>query len=65
MTAQNVVGTINRMEELAEVIRGRGIVLHTDAAQAVGKIPSAFPFLGADLMTIASHKFSSAIDVPS
>ena len=57
MTAQNVVGTINRMEELAEVIRGRGIVLHTDAAQAVGKIPSAFPFLGADLMTIASHKF--------
>mgnify|MGYP001206854786 CR=1 FL=1 len=32
-------------------------VLHTDAAQAIGKIPSAFPFLGADLMTIASHKF--------
>jgi cysteine desulfurase len=57
MTAQNVVGTINRMDELAEVLRGRGVLLHTDAAQAVGKIPAAFPFLGADLMTLASHKF--------
>jgi cysteine desulfurase len=56
MTAQNVVGTINRIEELNEVVSGRGIVFHTDAAQAVGKIPTAFHFLGADLMTIAGHK---------
>lgn len=56
MTAQNVLGTINRIEELNEVVAGRGIVFHTDAAQAVGKIPTAFGFLGADLMTLAGHK---------
>lgn len=56
MTAQNVVGTINRIDELAEVLAGKRVVLHTDAAQAVGKIPTAFPFLGADLMTVAAHK---------
>jgi cysteine desulfurase len=56
MTAQNVVGTVNRMEELAEVLAGRGAVFHTDAAQAVGKIPCAFSFLGVDLLTVAGHK---------
>lgn len=56
MTAQNVVGTINRIEELAEVVCGRRILFHTDAAQAAGKIPTAFPFLGVDLMTIVGHK---------
>ncbi|MBL4845920.1 MAG: cysteine desulfurase [Planctomycetes bacterium] len=57
MTAQNVVGTINRVDELAEVLAGRRIVFHTDAAQAVGKIPTSFPFMGADLVTLAGHKF--------
>jgi cysteine desulfurase len=57
MHAQNVVGTINRVDELAEVVRGRGIVFHTDSAQTVGKIPTAFPFLGVDMMTVAGHKF--------
>lgn len=56
MTAQNVVGTINRIDELAEVVRGKGICFHTDAAQAAGKVPTAFPFLGVDMMTIAGHK---------
>ena len=57
MTAQNVVGTINRIDELNEVVAGRRILFHTDAAQAVGKIPTAIPFMGADLVTIAGHKF--------
>ncbi len=56
MHAQNVVGTVNRMDELAEVLAGRRVTLHVDAAQSVGKIPAAFPFLGADLMTVAAHK---------
>jgi cysteine desulfurase len=56
MAAQNVTGTINRTDDLAETLRGRGIVFHTDAAQAVGKIPTAFGFLGGDLLTIAGHK---------
>ncbi|RMG10161.1 MAG: cysteine desulfurase [Planctomycetota bacterium] len=57
MTAQNEVGTINRIDALAEVLRGRRVIFHTDAAQAVGKIPTAFPFLGADLVTVVGHKF--------
>ncbi len=57
MMAQNVVGTINRLDELADVLQGRRIVFHTDAAQAVGKIPTAFGFTGSDIMTIVGHKF--------
>jgi cysteine desulfurase len=56
MKAQNVVGTINRIDELAEVIAGRRICFHSDCSQAAGKVPTAFPFLGVDLMTIAAHK---------
>lgn len=56
MHAQNVVGTVNRIEELAEVLTGRGILFHCDAAQSAGKIPCAFPLLGVDLLTIAGHK---------
>lgn len=56
MSAQNVVGTINRIDELAEVVRGKSIEFHTDASQSAGKIPTVFPFLGVDLMTIAGHK---------
>lgn len=56
-SAQNVVGTINRVDELAEVLRGRRIVFHVDAAQTVGKVPTSFPFTGADLMSVAGHKF--------
>lgn len=56
MHAQNVTGTINRIDELAELFCGRRKALHTDAAQTVGKIPTAFSFLGADLMTVVGHK---------
>jgi cysteine desulfurase len=57
MVAQNVVGTINRIDELNEVVAGRRVIFHTDAAQAVGKIPTGIPLMGADLVTIAAHKF--------
>lgn len=57
MHAQNVVGTVNPVDELAEVLRGRPILFHVDAAQSVGKIPASFLFSGADFMTVAGHKF--------
>ena len=57
MHAQNVVGTVNPVDELAEVLRGRPILFHVDAAQSVGKIPASFLFSGADFMTVAAHKF--------
>lgn len=56
MHAQNEVGTVSPVDELAEVLRGRRILFHVDAAQSAGKIPSAFPFLGCDLLTVAAHK---------
>jgi cysteine desulfurase len=54
--ANNEVGTINRLAEIAGVVRGRRIAFHSDAIQTAGKIPTAYPFLGVDLLSVAAHK---------
>jgi cysteine desulfurase len=56
MHANNEVGTIQPIEEVAHLAKSRGIVFHTDAAQSVGKIPTQVRSLGADLLSIAGHK---------
>ena len=56
MHANNEVGTIQPIAEIAEVARRRGILMHTDAAQSVGKIPTRVDDLGVDLLSIAGHK---------
>ncbi|NMG32641.1 cysteine desulfurase family protein [Aromatoleum evansii] len=57
MHANNEVGTIQPVAEIAAVTRSRGILLHTDAAQSAGKVEVNVDRLGADLLTLAGHKF--------
>jgi cysteine desulfurase len=56
MHANNEVGTIQPIPEVAAVAREHGILFHTDAAQSVGKIPTNVYELGIDMLTIAGHK---------
>jgi cysteine desulfurase len=54
--ANNEVGTINPLPEIAGVVRGKGIAFHSDAVQSSTKLPTAYPFLGVDLLSVAAHK---------
>jgi cysteine desulfurase len=56
MTANNETGTIQPIAELAAIAHAHGVPLHTDAAQAAGKIPIDVTALGADLTTVVGHK---------
>ncbi|MBL8926527.1 MAG: cysteine desulfurase [Pseudonocardia sp.] len=56
MWANNEVGTVNPVRELAEVAHEHGVPLHTDAVQAVGILPVDFTASGADALTLTGHK---------
>lgn len=56
MHANNEVGTIQPIREIAEVARKYGVYIHTDAAQSVGKVSTKVQELGIDFLSLAGHK---------
>ncbi len=63
MLANNETGVIQPVKELAAICQESNIPLHTDAAQAVGKIPVSFRDLGVAAMTVAPHKFHGPLGI--
>ena len=57
MLANNEIGTIQPVEEIGRICRDKGVLFHTDATQAVGKIPVNVDEMNIDLMSISAHKF--------
>ncbi|MFH1283816.1 MAG: cysteine desulfurase family protein [bacterium] len=56
MHANNEVGTIQPIEQISQIAEKQRIIMHTDAAQSVGKIPINVDVMGIDLLSIAGHK---------
>ena len=56
MVANSEIGTLQPIEEIGRICREHGVVLHTDAAQAVGKIPVDVQRWGVDLLSMCAHK---------
>jgi cysteine desulfurase len=63
MLASNETGVIQPVAALAERARAAGALVHTDAVQAIGKIPIHFRELGVDALTLAPHKFHGPLGI--
>eukprot|EP00960_Hanusia_phi_P048578 759041-Hanusia_phi.AAC.2 len=55
MLANNETGTVNDIRSIAQIARSKGVLVHTDASQAIGKIPVDVNDLAVDFLTIAGN----------
>jgi cysteine desulfurase len=61
MLANNETGVIQPLAEVARLAQAHGALVHTDAVQALGKVPVNFGILGVDMMTLSAHKLGGPV----
>ncbi|HOL22377.1 MAG TPA: cysteine desulfurase NifS [bacterium] len=57
MAANNEIGTVQPIKEIAEIVKGKGVLFHTDAVQVAGKVHLSVKEMGVDMLSLSGHKF--------